>query len=184
MKRVRGSGFRVQGAGVRSWRSRRDRWLSGGACPALCECHSSVVCFTCDALRRVFHRAFTVLRLFVVNAGQARPLRERPHGHFLPPSPFRLPPFLLCLLLPLGCGKGIDTGYGQRSGTDAALSVNGTAVLAGMFERAGHRVYSRHALSPGLGQRADCIVWFPDDFQPPPEPVREWLEKWLAEQFA
>ncbi len=37
-------------------------------------------------------------------------------------------------------------------------------------------------MSPGLDERADCIVWFPDDFQPPPEPVREWLERWLADQ--
>jgi hypothetical protein len=52
-------------------------------------------------------------------------------------------------------------------------------VLADMFERAGHKVTSWRRLSPRLQQRADCIVWFPDDFQPPPPKVRKWLEDWL-----
>lgn len=59
--------------------------------------------------------------------------------------------------------------------------MNGTAVLAEMFEKAGHRVFSRSALSPGLKQKAQCIVWFPNDFQPPQDEVRQWLEEWLDE---
>lgn len=63
----------------------------------------------------------------------------------------------------------------------AGSSVNGTGVVAEMFERAGHRVFSWHTLSPRLCTRADCIIWFPDDFEPPSEEVRAWLEDWLAE---
>jgi hypothetical protein len=85
---------------------------------------------------------------------------------------------LLTLLL-AGCSRDIDTVYGQRQGPAAGASVNGTAVLGEMFEKAGHRVYSWRALSPRLGRRADCIVWFPDDFELPRPKVRQWLENWL-----
>jgi hypothetical protein len=75
-----------------------------------------------------------------------------------------------------GCGEDIDTYYGRRMGK----SVNGTGVLADMFENAGHKVTSRSALSPGLHEIADVIVWFPDDFQPPNQQAVSWLENWLA----
>jgi len=81
-----------------------------------------------------------------------------------------------------GCGPRIDTTYGQRQGPGASYSVNGTAVLGEMFEQAGHKVYSWHALSPRLYERADCIVWFPDDFAPPTDDVRAWLEDWLMDK--
>ncbi|MEE8452544.1 MAG: DUF4350 domain-containing protein [Thermoguttaceae bacterium] len=61
----------------------------------------------------------------------------------------------------------------------ASSSVNGTAVLAEMFEQAGHKVFSWRVLSPRLQDRADCIVWFPNDFDPPDQEVREWLQDWL-----
>ncbi len=89
---------------------------------------------------------------------------------------------LLLVLLLAGCGKDIDTLYGQRQGAGASRSVNGTAVLGDMFQRAGHRVYSWHAFSPKLQNNADCIVWFPDDFNPPSPKVREWLDDWLKEE--
>jgi len=98
----------------------------------------------------------------------------------------RLPtPF--CLLLAAcvaagGCAQDLNTTYGQREGAFAADSVNGTAVLGDMFERAGHKVFSWRALSPKLWDRADVIVWFPDDFEPPEEEVRLWLEDWLADR--
>jgi hypothetical protein len=85
--------------------------------------------------------------------------------------------FLLLLLA--GCQPSLETTYGQRQGPMASSSVNGTAVLAEMFERAGHRVLSWHKLSPRLRERADCIVWIPDDFEPPSSEVRQWLEDWL-----
>jgi hypothetical protein len=56
--------------------------------------------------------------------------------------------------------------------------VNGTAVFAEMFEGAGHRVSSWTSLSPRLDQ-ADCVVWFPNDFQPPSPEVVAWFERWL-----
>jgi hypothetical protein len=51
-----------------------------------------------------------------------------------------------------------------------------------MFEQKGHRVFSWMALSPKLHERADVIVWFPNDFTPPTPEVREWLEGWLLDQ--
>jgi hypothetical protein len=89
--------------------------------------------------------------------------------------------FLFSLLLLAGCSRGIDTHYGQRNGSGASASVNGTAVLGEMFEQAGHRVFSWGALSPRLRSRADCIVWFPNDFEPPKKEVRDWLEEWLKD---
>jgi len=135
------------------------------------------------------------------NGGQAEPLKERQssggqarplHGYFPCPSPL-VPcpsaycplPTALCLLLLLlaaGCrAKDISTIYGRRSGIGAG-SVNGTGVLAGMFERAGHKVLARSSLSPWLNRNADCIVWFPDDFRAPSPQVQMWLERWLAEE--
>ncbi len=88
----------------------------------------------------------------------------------------------LASLAVAGCSDEFQTTYGQRTGPGASLSVNGTSVLGGMFEKAGHTVYSRHLLSPRLRQRADCIVWFPDDFRPPNEDVCHWLDEWLSER--
>jgi hypothetical protein len=95
----------------------------------------------------------------------------------------RLQIVLLALLcgISAGCSRRIDTTYGQRKGA-ATYSVNGTAVLGDMFKAAGHDVYSWRWLSPRIRQRADCIVWFPDDFEPPSEEVRMWLEDWLVDR--
>ena len=87
---------------------------------------------------------------------------------------------LLCLVL-AGCSEEINTTYGQRKGPLVSSSVNGTAVLGEMFENAGHKVFSWGILSPRLRDRADCIVWFPNDFEPPTEDVRKWLEAWLLD---
>jgi hypothetical protein len=81
-----------------------------------------------------------------------------------------------------GCHKELETRYGVRKGLMADKSVNGTRVLGDMFEKAGHTVYSWGRLSPRLRQRADCIVWFPDDFDPPSDKVCDWLEGWLDEK--
>jgi hypothetical protein len=86
---------------------------------------------------------------------------------------------VLSLVLLAGCETELETVYGQRSGPGASKSVNGTAVLARMVERAGHRVYSWRRLSPRLHAHADCIVWFPDDFEPPSPKVIDWLEGWM-----
>ena len=85
---------------------------------------------------------------------------------------------VMSLLLLAGCDEELDTTYGVRSGPGATRSVNGTSVFADMFEQAGHRVSSWKSLSPRL-KKADCIVWFPDDFRPPSPQVRRWLNGWL-----
>src|SRR5688500_2241973 len=79
--------------------------------------------------------------------------------------------FCLCLFLVAciavsGCkSTELDSTYGRRRGAPGAESVNGTAVLAGMFELAGHRVVTWRRLSPKLEQ-FQTIVWVPDNFAP------------------
>jgi len=84
------------------------------------------------------------------------------------------------LALPLAAGCSgepeIDTEYGR---SNPSRSVNGTAVLAEMFEDAGHRVITWRRLSPKL-READTIVWIPDNMSPPSLPVRNWFENWLS----
>lgn len=85
----------------------------------------------------------------------------------------------LAVLLLSGCGAAeIDDTYGKRRGAAGETSVNGTAVLARMFELAGHEVRTRSYLSPRADD-FDIIVWVPDDFQPPGEEPQEFLESWL-----
>ena len=111
----------------------------------------------------------------------ARPSRPLFAGRDAPRSRFRIL-LAACSCAVAGCEQEIDTRYGQRDGPEATLSVNGTAVLAEMFEQAGHKVTSWNMLSPQLAQRAECIVWFPDDFRPPSREVVAWLERWLCER--
>lgn len=72
----------------------------------------------------------------------------------------------------------IHGNYGQVSGRREADSVNGTSVLARMFEQRGHTVVTWDRLSPKI-EKFDTIVWAPDDFKPPAEEQRQRLEKWL-----
>lgn len=84
------------------------------------------------------------------------------------------------LLLLAGCGqaKAIDETYGRRRGTSGNASVSGTAVFAGMFEAAGHRVVTARRLSSKL-ESMDVLVWAPDDFRPPSEEVLAYLDAWF-----
>jgi hypothetical protein len=91
----------------------------------------------------------------------------------------RISIFVLLFSLLAGCETRVQTEYGSCSGPSAMSSVNGTSVLSDMFTKAGHKVFSWHALSPRLHDRADCIIWFPDDFKPPSPKTRQWLENWL-----
>lgn len=79
-----------------------------------------------------------------------------------------------------GCspGGGIHDAYGQRRGHEGSDSVNGTAVLASLFEQSGYRVFTWQRLSPKL-EDADVIVWAPDDFRPPTAEQRDFIEEWL-----
>ncbi len=71
--------------------------------------------------------------------------------------------------------------YGRRGGVGAA-SVNGTAVLAGLFEQAGHRVVSVPRLTSAVTHRSDCIVWVPDSFDAPGEDSLQSIEAWLRQE--
>lgn len=89
--------------------------------------------------------------------------------------------WLATLMLGAGCGTDeIETAYGKRRGYPGAESVNGTSVLAAMFEAKGHRVSTWRRLSPKLFE-ADTLVWIPDDFDLPTEEEREFLETWLSD---
>ncbi len=89
---------------------------------------------------------------------------------------------VLLLLALAGCSaKDIDVTYGKPRGADGGPSVNGTAVLAEMFEEAGHRVATKRFLSPKIGKDHNIIVWAPDDFAPPADDVQEFLENLLYE---
>lgn len=78
-----------------------------------------------------------------------------------------------------GCGmEEIDSTYGKRRGVQGGASVNGTAVLAAMFELAGHKVQTRRYLSP-RAHEFDAVVWFPDDYEPPADEAQRFLEDWL-----
>jgi len=98
----------------------------------------------------------------------------------------RILPILAILFTSLisGCSfqeeERVETEYGRRRGYSHGPSVNGTAVLASIFESAGHNVHSWGTLSPRLNQ-ADCIVWFPDDCSVPDRKSIDWFERWLSE---
>ena len=84
------------------------------------------------------------------------------------------------LAVAAGCGgEQLDGTYGRRRGSPGGESVNGTAVLGEMYREAGSTVASRRFLSPKIHDY-DVIVWAPDDFQPPDDDVRGFLEDWLA----
>ncbi len=91
---------------------------------------------------------------------------------------------VLALTALMGCGsEDIDHTYGKRRGSNGGDSVNGTRVLAEMFEGYGHKVTTRAYLSPKVSD-VDVIVWFPDDFAPPTDEQQEFLEQWVSEEPA
>ncbi len=100
-------------------------------------------------------------------------------------TPIRLSFAAWCTLAAavVGCGRvdDIDATYGRRRATIGAQSVNGTGVLAHMFEQAGHRVSTWRRLSPKLGNDR-VIVWAPDSFELPSDEELDFLEGWLMDQ--
>jgi hypothetical protein len=83
---------------------------------------------------------------------------------------------LLLATAAVGCRRELPTTYGfQRP----AGSVNGTEVLADLFRAGGHEVSGWPWLSPRLADKADCIVWFSQSFDPPTKDVRRWFDDWL-----
>lgn len=86
---------------------------------------------------------------------------------------------LVSCVLVSGCSQPIiKTAYGTRRG-DGAVSVDGTGVLAGLFEAEGFRAYTWRRLSPKL-YSYQVVVWAPDDFAPPNEQQRRFLDQWLT----
>ncbi|MBI3840137.1 MAG: hypothetical protein HY288_19620 [Planctomycetia bacterium] len=83
-------------------------------------------------------------------------------------------------LLASGCTEPLNTSYGRHNERPMPGSVNGTDVLAGMFSEAGHKVAFRRTLITSNLEETSTIVWFPDDFGPPNETVRDWFDKWLS----
>lgn len=107
--------------------------------------------------------------------GRAARAGGLPAGHF----PLRRAFALAAVLLAAGCAaEDIDGTYGMRRGTPGGASVNGTSVLAGMFEARGCRVTTWRRLSPKL-EECDVIVWAPDDFQPPTQEQERFLDAWV-----
>lgn len=91
--------------------------------------------------------------------------------------------YLLAVGLLAGCGRQrIDTEYGQRSGSRAGPSVNGTVVFSDMFRQAGYDVRKKSRLTPSL-ERFDVAVWTPDDFDVPSNEVQDHFEQWLSDGY-
>lgn len=93
--------------------------------------------------------------------------------------------FLLVALLSLpivGCGNQseLDTTYGRSRGAHR-LSLNGTAVLAEMFEQQGMTISSWRRLSPKL-EKEDVLIWMPDSYEVPSQTEIDFLEEWLENE--
>jgi hypothetical protein len=86
---------------------------------------------------------------------------------------------LLGVVLSTRRDEKLPSLYGRRRGADAAPSVNGTAVLADLYRSHDRRVGTVVRFSPAL-DRYNTIVWTPDDFAPPDQPHRNFLENWLT----
>ncbi|MFO0915534.1 MAG: hypothetical protein U0795_21400 [Pirellulales bacterium] len=96
-------------------------------------------------------------------------------------SPLRVAfAFIAVLVLSIGCGRmdGVNTDYGQRDSGWTPASINGTSLLAEMYESAGASVSSWGRLSRRLS-RTDTIVWFPTEFQAPTSTQLNFLDGWL-----
>jgi len=108
--------------------------------------------------------------------------RNSPQANWLVRGAMAVVIGVVVLVIYLGSGgnKGeLSIKYGQRRGTGAGDSVNGTAVLAELFEQKDHRVNAATQLSRRL-DLYKTIVWAPDDFGPPSLEARQFLDAWLA----
>jgi hypothetical protein len=74
--------------------------------------------------------------------------------------------------------REIDDTYGRRRGYQVQTSVNGTAVLAEMFQAYGRPVSTITELSPRV-ERYETIVWAPNSFEAPGENVVAFIRNWL-----
>lgn len=91
---------------------------------------------------------------------------------------------LLSALSVSGCGKPqpLPISYGKRAGS-GRVSVNGTSVLAALFERNGYRVTASRFLGHSV-RNADVVVWCPDSFELPDKRICRYFDDWLSEDGA
>ena len=75
----------------------------------------------------------------------------------------------------------LETQYGRHRMVGQSGSVNGTDVLAALFEEAGHVVHFRRTLVTDEMVDADVVVWIPNDPAAPKEEVCQWFDDWLSE---
>lgn len=89
---------------------------------------------------------------------------------------------LTLLIFALGCVNPppVDSKYGRREISNYGGSVNGTSVLSDMFEQSGFEVKTTRFLGR-LVNRADVVVWFPDDYIVPDARVQTFFLNWLLE---
>ena len=93
---------------------------------------------------------------------------------------------LLCLALAFPVHVGaqeddIDATYGQGNQSKGRYSINGTGVLAQLFQDRGHSVFYSRILGRPT-RKADVIIWAPDNFHVPSDTEVAAIEKWLQEK--
>ena len=99
-------------------------------------------------------------------------------------SPVILSLLYLVLTLPanvLAQEDDIDATYGQGNQSAGRYSINGTGVLAQLFEDRGHSVFYSRVLGRPT-RKADVIIWAPDNFHVPSDTEVAAIEKWLQEK--
>ncbi len=120
--------------------------------------------------------------MFVSPASPPQPASDRAASSPAASSPAAGAFWALAAILALAhCGcdtPKLDDDYGKRRGVLASKSVNGTSVLAAMFEARGWGASSWQRLSPKL-KTADVIVWAPDSFTTPSDEQIDWFEDWM-----
>ncbi len=89
--------------------------------------------------------------------------------------------FVLILMIGCQAGSRIESTYGRRAGKPGGQSVNGTGVLADMFDQAGYRVTTARYLGR-LVKKAPLIVWVPDDHDLPSNDVHSFFVDWLNQE--
>ena len=124
-------------------------------------------------------------RMTFRNETQPRGMQPRAPGSPLctRPAPGVLTLAAILAVLLAGCQANppIDGTHGRRAGNPGGPSVNGTGVLADMFEQAGYRVTTARYLGRFV-KKAAVIVWFPDDHHLPSSEVQSYFMDWLREE--
>ena len=77
--------------------------------------------------------------------------------------------------------EDLDATYGQGNQSEGRYSINGTGVLAQMFEDRGHSVFYSRVLGRPT-RKADVIIWAPDNFHVPTDAEVAAIEQWLQER--